>query len=61
MAGMVFHSAFFFIFSILAWLFGVLLLDEDNPRDKRLLLFAFLVAFLYAVFAAKNLLEASAQ
>lgn len=61
MADMVLHSVFFFLFSFFAWLFGVLLLDEDNPRDKRLLLFAFLVAFLYAVFAAKNLLEASVQ
>lgn len=61
MAGTILHSAFFFVFSILAWLLGVLLLDEDNPRDKRLLLFAFLVASLFAAFAAKYLLEASAQ
>ena len=61
MAGMVLHSAFFFVFSILAWLLGVLLLDEDSHRDKRLLLFAFLIASLFAAFAAKNLLEVSAQ
>lgn len=58
---MVFHSAFFFLFSILALWFGVLFFAEDNPRDKQLLLFAFLIALLYAAFAAKNLSEALAQ
>lgn len=61
MAGMVFHSVFFFLFSIFTLLLGVLLLDEDDPRDKRFLLFAFLVASLYAAFAAKNLLEVLAR
>ena len=61
MAGMVFHFVFFSLFSILTLLFVVLFLDEDNPRDKRLLLFAFLVASLFMVYAAKNILEASAQ
>lgn len=61
MAGMVLHSVFFFVFSILTLLLGVLLLDEDNPRDKWLLLSAFSVTLLYTAFAAKNLLEALAQ
>jgi Zn-dependent protease with chaperone function len=56
---MVFHSAFFFLFSILAWLFGVLFLDEDKHHTKRILFFAFLIASLFALCAAKSMLEVS--
>lgn len=58
---MILHSAFFFLFSLLTGLFGALLLAEDSPLDKWILLFAFLVASLFAAFAAKNLLEVLAR
>lgn len=61
MTSIVFHSAVFFLSSILAWLFGVLFFDDDKPHTKRILFFAFLVMSLFALCAAKSILEVSVQ
>ena len=53
------HFVIFMAFSILLLPLSVFLLEEDNPYDKLILFFGFLVASMFVVCAAKSMIEIS--